>query len=78
MHRRPGTRRGQRLMDIGRSVRAWAKDDPALAASLIALAQEVERSARSSLLTLAHSQAKPSLGAAHEPELSPRLPGAVG
>jgi hypothetical protein len=48
-------------MDVGRSVRGWAKDEPSLAAPLIALAQELERSARSTLLTLAHCQASTAL-----------------
>ena len=48
-------------MDVGRSVRAWATEEPSLAAPLIALAQELERSARSTLLTLAHCQAAPAL-----------------
>jgi hypothetical protein len=78
MDRRPGARRGQRLMNVGRSIRAWARKDPGLAAPLVALAQEVERSARSTLLTLAHSQATPARSAAPDAGHSSRRPGAVG
>jgi hypothetical protein len=78
MDRRPGARRGKRLMDVGRSLRAWAEDEPRLAAPLVALAVEVERSARSTLLTLAHSQSAPTLDASHTQAVKSRRPGALG
>jgi hypothetical protein len=59
MYYRPASRRGQRLMDVGRSIRAWAKAEPTIGDPLIALAQEVERSARGVLLTLAHDRKTP-------------------
>jgi hypothetical protein len=65
-------------MDVGRSIRAWAEEEPSLAAPLIALAQELERSARSTLLTLAHCGATPVLSPAHEAALPSRRPGAMG
>jgi hypothetical protein len=65
-------------MHVGRHVRAWAQEQPALTVPLIALAQELERSARSSLLTLAHGQPASAPGASHGPVMTSRRPGALG